>query len=189
MATVNDVANFFIDWANKSEEEHMTNLWLNKLMFFAQGHHLAKYGRPLFNESIEAWYYGPVISCVYQKYKVCGRNPIPTVDDDYSLANFTREEQLFLAEILREYGGYTAGALVSMTHRPDTPWSDAYNAGWNVEITQTAMKKFFSEPTNKLKSFSDVLSAMDIAFIDNRDEEGYLLLPNDGYEDEDWDEL
>ena len=189
MAAVNDVANFFIDWAIKSEEEHMTNLWLNKLMFFAQGHHLAKYGKPLFDETIEAWDYGPVISSVYQKYKVCGRNPIPTVDDDYRLENFTRDEQLFLAAILREYGAYTASALVSMTHRTNTPWRNAYVAGCNVEITQPAMTEYFLQPANKLRSFTNLFSTMDFSVINNRDEDGYLLLPNDGYEDEDWDEL
>lgn len=189
MATANDVANFFIDWANKSEEEHMTNLWLNKLLFFAQGHHLARYNKPFFLESIEAWSYGPVIPSIYQKYKVCGRNPIPTVDDDYKISKFSREEQLFLIDVLREYGAYTASALVSMTHRPHTPWSDVYIAGRNVEIPHSAMKDFFSLPCNTLKTFNEVLSEKNIEVYDVRDAEGYLVLPNDGYEDENWDEL
>lgn len=37
MATVFDVADFFIDIANMSEDDQMTNLKLNKLLYYAQG--------------------------------------------------------------------------------------------------------------------------------------------------------
>ncbi|MDQ1633589.1 MAG: hypothetical protein QOJ32_398 [Frankiaceae bacterium] len=34
---------------------------LHKLLYYAQGHHLAALGRPLFSESISAWDMGPVV--------------------------------------------------------------------------------------------------------------------------------
>ena len=69
MATVFDVADFFIDIANMSEDDQMTNLKLNKLLYYAQGVFLARTGKPLFDDDIEAWDLGPVVSCIYQKYK------------------------------------------------------------------------------------------------------------------------
>lgn len=189
MANVNDVASFFVDWANKSEEEHMTNLWLNKLLFFAQGQYLARYGTPLFSDTIEAWDYGPVVPAIYRKYRVCGRNPISAVDDGYAPNKFTRDEQILLADILREYGAYTASALVSMTHQPDTPWSNAYVEGQNNEITAAAMENFFKKPENKLKPFEQVFSVDNLEVIGTRDHEGYLVLPKDEDEGDDWDEL
>lgn len=185
---VNDVACFFIDWANKCEEEHMTNLWLNKLLFFAQGQYLARFGKPLFDEPVEAWEYGPVVSSIYKKYRVCGRNPISEVDDGYSIDKFSREQQLFLADILRVYGSYTAGALVSMTHRPKTPWHEAYIEGCNVEIEKSAMEAFFKRPENMMKSFEQVLATKQFDVIGWRDNDGYLVLPRDEDEDE-WDDL
>lgn len=189
MANVNDVASFFVDWANKSEEEHMTNLWLNKLLFFAQGQHLARYGTPLFEDTIEAWNYGPVVPAIYRKYKVCGRNPIPTVDDEYTPSNFSREEQILLADILREYGAYTASTLVSMTHQPNTPWSNAYVEGENNEITVVAMMDFFKRKENQLKTFEEVFSTENLEVIGTRDQDGYLVLPRDEDDGDDWDEL
>ena len=50
----------------------MTNLRLQKLLYFAQGWHLARFGRPLFDASIEAWPYGPVVPEVYRAYKEYG---------------------------------------------------------------------------------------------------------------------
>jgi uncharacterized phage-associated protein len=189
MASVNDVASFFIDWANKSEEEHMTNLWLNKLLFFSQGHFLARYGKPLFTDPIEAWKYGPVVPSVYRKYSVCGRNPISAADDTYDPAKFTLEERTLLADVLREYGKYTASALVAMTHKEGTPWSDAYVTRENNEITQPSMKEFFEKPVNQIAAFSDLFSADQMEEVGVRDKSGFLVLPKDEDDGEEWDEL
>lgn len=189
MANVYDVADFFIDWANKSEEEHMTNLWLNKLLYFAQGQYLARYGKPLFQDAIEAWDYGPVVPAIYRKYKVCGRNPISVVDDGYTPANFTVDEQRLLADVLTKYGGYSATALVSMTHRKNTPWRNAYHEGQNCEISKEAMQTFFSAAENKLDSFSSIFSSMCLPVEATRDADGYLVLPAEDDDGDDWSEL
>ena len=59
MANVQDVAKFFIGLANdqavSNQGDLMTNLRLQKLLYFAQGWYLARYGKPLFQEEIEAW--------------------------------------------------------------------------------------------------------------------------------------
>ena len=59
MANVQDVAKFFIglanDQANNNQGDMMTHLRLQKLLYFAQGWNLARYGKPLFDDEIEAW--------------------------------------------------------------------------------------------------------------------------------------
>lgn len=59
MAKVQDVAKFFIGYATEQAKngqgELMTNLRLQQLLYLAQGWHLARYGRPLFEEKIKAW--------------------------------------------------------------------------------------------------------------------------------------
>ena len=54
MANVYDVADFFIDVCNNSTDDQITNLKLNKLLYYAQGCHLARTGKPLFDDKIEA---------------------------------------------------------------------------------------------------------------------------------------
>lgn len=76
MAAAETAAKFFIMLANQRDDDFITNLKLNKLLYYAQGAYLARTGRPLFNEQIEAWAYGPVVPSIYRKYKVCGKNPI-----------------------------------------------------------------------------------------------------------------
>lgn len=51
-----DVADFFIDTANEGdpeEDDGMTNMKLNKLMFFAQAASLQRFGTPLFDKPLE----------------------------------------------------------------------------------------------------------------------------------------
>lgn len=144
MARVKDTANFFIDIVNKSEDDQITNLKLNKLLFYAQGCYLARTGHPLFREEIEAWPLGPVVPVIYQKYKVCGKAPIQNVDEDYSDSVFKAEEMQALLDVMREFGQYTGAALVSMTHKKGTPWSEAEAADKKV-ISKEKIRRFFEK--------------------------------------------
>jgi uncharacterized phage-associated protein len=54
MASAQDAAWLFIDYANKRGEP-MTNERLNLLLYFAQGVYFARTGECLFPEDFEAW--------------------------------------------------------------------------------------------------------------------------------------
>jgi uncharacterized phage-associated protein len=115
------VAKWFIAWA-EAEEEELSNLKLQKLLYYAQGHHLARYERPLFTDDVQAWSHGPVVPEVYHEYKRFGSAPIVLPDDD----PFTWEEvdpgtTEFLSQVWNTYGGYSAGRLRNMTHE-EPPW-------------------------------------------------------------------
>ena len=45
-------------------EDLMSNMKLQKMLYYQQGFHLAYFGTPLFDEEIEAWMYGPVVPSV-----------------------------------------------------------------------------------------------------------------------------
>lgn len=155
MANVFDVADFFIQIANQSEDDQMTNLKVNKLLYYAQGAFLARTGSPLFDDQIEAWPLGPVVVDIYHKYKVCGRNPISS-EGDIDRTCFTDEEFEVLLDVMREFGKYTGSALVSFTHRPGTPWSNAREKNITV-LDQSDIKKYFTEhPVPQLKNVISV---------------------------------
>ena len=80
-----DVANFFITVGLMNEGTEMTNARINKLLYFAQGWHLAKTGEPLFNDNIEAWDYGPVVHSVYSEFKRYGKNIITEPSENFDL--------------------------------------------------------------------------------------------------------
>ena len=80
MANVQDVAKFFIglanEQANNDQGDLMTNLRLQKLLYFAQGWYLSRYGKPLFQDEIEARKYGPVVPKIYETYRKNDRSGI-----------------------------------------------------------------------------------------------------------------
>ena len=95
--------------------DDLTNMKVNKLLYFAQGHYLKKYGKPLFDDKIEAWDHGPVIPDVYSTYKGYGDRPIHDYNSN-AIPKVTPEAEEILFGVAREYGKYTASALRNMTH-------------------------------------------------------------------------
>ena len=181
MASVYDAADFFVELANQDDEGEMTNLKLNKLLYYAQGHSLARNGAPLFEDDIEAWDLGPVIPSIYHKYKICGNNHITGEGKDVS-ESFTEEELDLLLDVAREYYKYTASYLVNKTHKPETPW---FQTKRNEVISHSSIIPYFTD-CEKLTSFSEILANKDIPVIGARGSDGVLVLPsseNDIYMD------
>ena len=69
-------ANYIIENLHKHGVRDLTNLKLQKLLYFAYGMHLAVYEEPLFESEIQAWRLGPVIPDVYNEFKDRGSMPI-----------------------------------------------------------------------------------------------------------------
>ncbi len=182
MAKIEDVANFFISMTDCDAGDLITNLKLNKLLYFAQGEYLARTKTPLFDDKIEAWNLGPVVPSVYQKYKVLGKNPIMTVDEDYSENNLSSEEIDILLDVLREYGKYQTSYLVKMTHEDNTPWTKVFDERKNNTIPLEFISEYFNE-----HGLTKPLEFDDAEFEGYRDDEGYIVLPKED-ENEDWSE-
>jgi uncharacterized phage-associated protein len=66
--TALEVAKWFTKWADFNDAD-MTNMKLQKLLYYAQGQYLAEHEEPLFDEDIEAWSHGPVVPSVYRAFK------------------------------------------------------------------------------------------------------------------------
>jgi uncharacterized phage-associated protein len=129
------IADYFLAKA-QTDEELLSNLKLQKLIYFAQGLHLASEGTPLFNDEIKAWEYGPVVPELYHKYKTFGAGGIPEnkTFDPNSIDPDTRK---FLDEIFLVFGQFSAIRLMDITH-DDQCWKDAHPNGI---ISHEAMKK------------------------------------------------
>ena len=155
-----DIANYFINLF-RDEEEHPTNLKLNKMAYFAQGHILARNGHVLFDEDIQAWEYGPVVPSIYTEFKSYRKRGV--AKPSRVLPDFSDEDKDLLLEVALLYGRYTGSALTDMTHRPNTPWSDVYVEGQkNILISQDSMKKYFSEEGRILPSIDELVGELKV---------------------------
>ena len=132
------IAKYFIKTASPEEEDIITNLKLQKLLYYAQGFHLALCEKPLFGEPIKAWQYGPVVPEVYYNYKKYGTNAIPH-PDDFDIEQYDPETRELLDEVYEVYGQYTAPTLMRFTHT-EPPWKAT---PINEEINHSLMKGYF----------------------------------------------
>ena len=69
MLSCDDAAKYFLAQVSEDAGDLISNLKLQKLLYYAQGFHLALYDQPLFPEAIEAWTHGPVVPDLYRHYK------------------------------------------------------------------------------------------------------------------------
>lgn len=151
MADKLNVAKMFIMLFSRNEDNSLTNLKLNKLMYFAQGVQLSRTQKPLFDDVIEAWPLGPVIPSVYHSYKIYGSNPIEFDGVGVPGDVFSPDELESILDVYREIGQYTARRLVDMTHKPGTPWEAADRLG-QTTISQASIQDYFTR--NPVARFS-----------------------------------
>lgn len=81
--SVKELANWILSYAD-SRGQKITNMSLNKLIYFAYEHALIKYGRKLSAAKIEAWDHGPVFREIYSEFKRFGAEPIETKATRYN---------------------------------------------------------------------------------------------------------
>lgn len=135
-----DIANKLLCKAQNSiGGELMSNLKLQKMLYYEQGYHLAKFGTPLFDDDIEAWMYGPVVPSVYQHYNEFGANGIMPTEDEMFFEDDV-EEKLF-DEVFRAYAPYSAIGLMNKTHE-EKPWNTTPTGIGNV-IPKDKIEKYF----------------------------------------------
>ncbi len=127
------------DWDTANGGDNMTNLRLQKLLYYEQGYHLAKFGTPLFEEQIEAWIYGPVVPVVYDYYNQYGSQILPVADDEIDL---TAEEEDLFAEVFEAYREFSAIGLMNLTHK-ERPWLSALPHNRGTVISLASMERFF----------------------------------------------
>jgi len=117
----------------------ISNLKLQKLLYYAQGLHIAVYNKPLFEEPIKAWTYGPVVEEVYHAFKEHGQGAIPTQNTEQAFNKLNQEQQAFLQEVYLTMGQYSAVKLMELTHQ-EMPWVSTES---KQVITHQKLQAFF----------------------------------------------
>lgn len=136
-----------------------THLSLEKLVYYAYADYLCTYNQRLFEDSIYAFMHGPVVKSVYETYKKSGiRYLEPIEKQPDSTLRFISNEMpgksriLFakdgvrkinsIDKTLEKYGAYSAGDLVKLTHKQDSPWSHVDSKKAYQIISDDLIKKY-----------------------------------------------
>ncbi len=136
-----DIASYFLFKVDLKSGDDITPLKLQKLLYYAQGLHIATSGgEPVFSESLYAWTHGPAVKSIYQRYKGCGHWPIdpPT---KIEIGKYPPEMREILNAVYANYGQFSAKKLEDMTH-DERPWKETPRGR---VIQRTLLREFFAE--------------------------------------------
>jgi prophage ps3 protein 01 len=157
MYNVLDVCRHVINYSNE-KDYGISNLKLQKILYFIQAYFLISTPEQCFVEDIEAWDFGPVVPEAYHEYKQYGSGDIPYIhyffkfdeDDiwDSTSVEFkdnviSDEDKELMNSVVDKFSDYSATDLVSLTHR-QAPWNNAYVRGMNNVIKIEAIKDYFN---------------------------------------------
>lgn len=140
------IANYVIYLASQEEvgdygeKEGITNLKLQKILYFLQAYFLSKEERALFSEDIYAWKHGPVVPQIYGEYKDYGSNPIMKETDT---SGIDAEDKMIIQKLWEQFGDYSAHKLVEMTHEHQ-PWKKAYDGTGQNTIPKEELAEYYA---------------------------------------------
>lgn len=133
------ITNYIISYYKK-RNYGVSNLKLQKILYFLQALFLIKKDCELFDEEIEAWGFGPVIPSVYRKYMQFGCMNIPTKDIDEPFID--NETKTTIDSFLEKVKDMSSTYLTDITLH-QKPWTQNYTKDEKEIIPKKEIQKYF----------------------------------------------
>lgn len=124
--TARDVARYIISTCTEKNTA-ISNLQLQKILYYVQATFLTKYRRALFTDEIEAWQFGPVVRSVYREY--CGYGAAAIYERKEPEEAFSDEEMSLIWQVVDDKLKKDPWDLVEETHAKGKPWDMIYQGG------------------------------------------------------------
>lgn len=158
-----DIARYVINYANEKETP-ISNLKLQKILYYIQAKFLVEKGDRCFNEDIVNWTYGPVIERAYNEFREFGHKEItPQIkyeEIEYDtnsrsikvlIKDFKEEflesnDKELIKDVVEKYCKYKPFELVKKTHEEE-PWK---NTNQNDIISTDSIKRYYTQNKEKL---------------------------------------
>jgi uncharacterized phage-associated protein len=129
MANSISVANRLLELA-EAKGDSLTPMQLLKLVYIAHGWMLGLYSKPLINERVEAWQYGPVIPALYGHLRQYRGAPVSKkIKTLFNNPELDDVENDVVKQVYDAYSKFSGVQLSRMTHADGTPWANTYERG------------------------------------------------------------
>lgn len=139
MRKAKSVANYVIAYGMKIGHP-VSNLQLQKILYYIQVHFLKEKGIPFFKDEIEAWQFGPVIPTVYYQYAAWG--PAPITMFKTQKIDLEQEEKKDLEQIVKGKAVLSLLEIVADTHKKGKAWDLYYKVNERNVIPKKAMELY-----------------------------------------------
>src|SRR5216683_3310653 len=147
------IAKYLIKKAKEDKVKDLTNLKLQKILYYAQGWYLANNNKKLFSDQICAWKLGPVVRSVYDLFSNNGNRPIDMNVNANDVSELDQNTKKFLDTLWKVYKNMNGAELVTYTHQ-EKPWKEAWSKRNDKDseddvISADSIKEYFE---SKLKN-------------------------------------
>ncbi|QKF64112.1 Panacea domain-containing protein [Campylobacter corcagiensis] len=108
----------------------ISNLQLQKILYYIQYEFLTKYDEPLFEDDFEAWKFGPVIPSIYYKY--CAGGSLKIISNDNADEDFNDlylNQKYVIDEIVEKQRIKYPWNLVNEVHKKNKAWDKVFSQG------------------------------------------------------------
>ena len=122
-----EVARYIVDYCDEVLQKPISNLQLQKILYFVWIDYYREKGKELFTDNIYAWQLGPVVADVYFEYCSYGGVPIHTLQKKDS--HISEPDKTTINELVKKYINDSVYKLVQKTHAPGKPWHIIYDNG------------------------------------------------------------
>lgn len=142
MYSANNIANYILRYYH-SKNIWISNLKLQKILYFLQAQFLVSKGVPLFSDPIQAVDWGTMVKSVYYNYRIFGSGSIPIIHEEKYPYYIDGDDMILINEVLDYVEPYSSTTLLGFIHN-QMPWKKAYynHRGY---ISNHDLKEFFKD--------------------------------------------
>jgi len=149
---INDACDYIIHKVIASGET-ISNLKLQKLLYYVQAWNLVFEDRPLFDGKFQAWVHGPVSRNIYNRFAdtktLYSDITVHDVQPTFSPASLDESEIGHIDRVLSVYAKFTGAQLEELTHKED-PWVQARDGyepfeRCEKELDEGIMKHYYQQ--------------------------------------------
>lgn len=124
MTTALNLANYIITKCI-NDNTPVTNIELQTILYSIQEQHIKKYNKPIFNDNIEAWKFGPCIPDIY--YAFCHFGTMPIIIKPRAKINLDKDLDLINSTISTVINA-DFYELLTEIHRENSPWDKIFRS-------------------------------------------------------------
>lgn len=135
------IADYVITYYDKTDWV-ISNLKLQKVLYFLQAQYLVSTGNKLFEDEIEAWDFGPVVPSVYHEYKIFGSACIPGFNK--KMPCIASDDKVIVDTMLERLRNLSSTYLTQVTIRQN-PWMRNYSSYCTRVIPTNEIRDYFKE--------------------------------------------
>lgn len=114
MYSAKEIARYIIDYS-EDQGHCVSNLRLQKLLYFIQADFLVQKNRKCFDEDIVAWDSGPVVPEVWEEYSRFGAASIYSTKTDIDWYDILEDDQTTIRDLLKYFEQYSTTQLLQIT--------------------------------------------------------------------------